>query len=46
MKYAFMSFSTPDLSLERTLNLARQYGYEEIEPQTDSSHAHGIKLCR
>ena len=44
MKYSFMSFSTPSLSLTDTLEVARRYGYEGIEPRLDSEHAHGIEV--
>lgn len=44
MKYAFMSFSTPEMSLAEMLQTARRYGYEGIEPRLDSSHAHGIEV--
>ena len=43
MKYAFMSFSTPDQSLEQMLETARRYGYDGIEPRLDSDHRHGIE---
>ena len=43
MKYSFMSFSTPTLSLAATLQAARQYGYEGVEPRLDADHAHGIE---
>lgn len=44
MKYAFMSFSCPDLSLSEMLNLAKQLGYDAVEPRAGSKHAHGIEL--
>jgi sugar phosphate isomerase/epimerase len=43
MKYAFMSFSTPHLSLEQMLKVAADYGYAGIEPRIASGHAHGIE---
>ncbi|NQU43847.1 sugar phosphate isomerase/epimerase [bacterium] len=43
MKYAFMTFSTPDLTLEETLKTARRYGYSGIEPRLVSKHRHGIE---
>ena len=42
-KYAFMSFSTPEQTLEQTLETARRYGYAGIEPRLDSEHRHGIE---
>lgn len=44
MKYAFMSFSTPDLSLSQMLEVADRYGYDGIEPRLDASHAHGVEV--
>ncbi len=44
MKYAFMSFSAPELSLERLLQTARDYGYDGVEPRLDSNHAHGVEV--
>jgi sugar phosphate isomerase/epimerase len=44
MKYAFMSFSTPRLSLSQMLDLARRYGYDGIEPRAGSGHGHGVEL--
>jgi sugar phosphate isomerase/epimerase len=44
MKYAFMSFSCPDLSLSEMLNLAKQLGYDAVEPRAGSKHVHGIEL--
>ena len=44
MKYAFMSFSTPQLSFDQMLSLAQALGYDAIEPRAGSNHAHGIEL--
>ncbi|MEM7029681.1 MAG: sugar phosphate isomerase/epimerase family protein [Chloroflexota bacterium] len=44
MKYAFMSFSCPDLTLDEMLALAKRLGYDAIEPRTGSNHKHGIEL--
>jgi sugar phosphate isomerase/epimerase len=44
MKYAFMSFSTPSLTLAETLAVAAKYGYAGIEPRLDADHAHGIEV--
>jgi sugar phosphate isomerase/epimerase len=44
MKYAFMSFSAPQLKLGELLELAAQVGYDGIEPRIGSNHAHGIEL--
>jgi sugar phosphate isomerase/epimerase len=44
MKYSFMSFSTPELSLSEMLEVARKYGYDGIEPRLDNNHAHGVEV--
>ena len=44
MKYSFMTFSTPELSLAEVLEVAREYGYDGIEPRLDAEHAHGIEV--
>ena len=44
MKYAFMTFSTPTLSLEEALDVATKYGYDAIEPRMDAKHEHGIEV--
>jgi len=43
MKYAFMSFSTPELTLGEMLALAKRAGYDGLEPRLVSKHAHGIE---
>ncbi len=45
MKYAFMSFSTPDSTLGEMIGIARRFGYDGIEPRLDSGHAHGIEVA-
>ena len=44
MQYAFMTFSTPQLTLPQCLTLASTLGYDAIEPRIDSDHAHGIQV--
>ena len=44
LKYAFMSFSCPTLTLDEMLALAKRLGYDGIEPRIDSGHAHGVEL--
>ena len=44
MKYAFMSFSCPKHSLDGMLALARQYGYDGVEPRVQAGHAHGLEM--
>ena len=45
MKYSFMTFSTPELSLADVLKTAKLYGYDGIEPRLDAKHAHGIEVA-
>ena len=44
MKYSFMSFSCPELSLDEMLSVAKRYGYDGIELRTASNHKHGFEL--
>jgi len=44
MKYAFMSFSCPELTLEQMMQTARRFGYDGIEPRLDAEHKHGIEV--
>jgi len=43
MNLAFMSFSCPELTLEAMLTMARDLGYDAVEPRVASKHAHGIE---
>lgn len=45
MKYAFMSFSTPESTLTEMIEIARRYGYDGLEPRIDLEHAHGIEVA-
>ncbi len=44
MKYAFMSFSTPELKLAEMCELAKRYGYDGVEPRLDAGHTHGVEV--
>jgi sugar phosphate isomerase/epimerase len=44
VKYAFMSFSTPECTLAQTIEIARRYGYDGLEPRLDLGHRHGIEV--
>jgi len=44
MKYSFMTFSCPQLSLKELLETAKRYGYDGIEPRIVSQHQHGIEM--
>ena len=44
MKYAFMTFSCPELNLDEALSAAKRYGYDGIEPRIVSGHRHGVEL--
>jgi sugar phosphate isomerase/epimerase len=46
MKYAFMTFSCPQVPLAEALALAARHGYDGLEPRTGGQHAHGIELER
>jgi predicted dehydrogenase/sugar phosphate isomerase/epimerase len=43
MNYSFMSFSTPELTLQEMFDTAIKYGYAGIEPRLGSGHKHGIE---
>jgi sugar phosphate isomerase/epimerase len=45
LKYAFGSFSQPAGSLAELLALARQAGYDGIEPRIGAQHGHGVELA-
>ena len=45
MKYAFMTFSTPELSLDDVVAAATQYGYDGVEPRLDAGHGHGVEVA-
>ena len=44
MKYSFMTFSCPELTLAEALAAAREYGYDGIEPRAESDHKHGVEI--
>jgi sugar phosphate isomerase/epimerase len=44
MKYAFMTFSCKDASLDEVLALARRTGYEGVELRSGGGHAHGVEV--
>ena len=44
MKYSFMTFSCPELSLQEVLSVAGRFGYDAIEPRIQAEHKHGIEL--
>lgn len=43
MKYSFMTFSCPELTLGEALQLAKKLGYDGIEPRISSKHKHGLE---
>jgi len=45
VKYAFMTFSVPEASLEQALALAKTHGYAGIEPRAEAKHGHGVELA-
>ncbi len=44
MKYAFMTFSTPEQTLDEMLATAKRYGYDGVELRIDNGHKHGVEL--
>jgi sugar phosphate isomerase/epimerase len=44
MRFAFMSFSTPEMNLQQMLSLAEELGYDGIEPRLDADHKHGVEV--
>ena len=44
MKFAFMTFSCPDLDLDQVLAMAREFGYDGIEPRVSANHQHGVEF--
>ncbi|HHY25044.1 MAG TPA: sugar phosphate isomerase/epimerase [Clostridiaceae bacterium] len=43
MKYSFMSFSGPELDLDKSFKIAKLYGYDGFEPRIEEGHMHGIE---
>jgi GNAT superfamily N-acetyltransferase len=43
MKFSFMSFSCPEADIKEFIGIAKQYGYDGIEPRLGSGHKHGIE---
>ncbi len=44
MKYAFMTFSTTEMTFAETLAAAKRFGYDGVEIRIDSKHKHGIEI--
>lgn len=44
MKYAFMTFSTTNQTLDEVLDTAKRHGYDGVEIRIDSGHKHGLEL--
>jgi len=45
MKYSFMSFSCPELTLDEMVAAAENYGYDGIEPRLDAEHKHCVEVA-
>jgi sugar phosphate isomerase/epimerase len=45
VQYAFMTFSTPELSLDRVCAVAAEYGYDGVELRLDAGHGHGVEVA-
>ena len=39
-----MSFSCPELTLDEMLSMAKEFGYDGIEPRISSNHQHGVEF--
>ena len=44
VKFAFMTFSTPELTLAENFEVAKRYGYDGIEPRLDQEHGHKVEV--
>ena len=44
MKYAFMTFSCPDLTLDAVLATAKRYGYDGVELRIQTKHGHALDV--
>jgi len=44
MKFAFMSFTCPEATLDEMIKMAEKYGYEGIEPRAQAEHKHGVEI--
>jgi sugar phosphate isomerase/epimerase len=44
MKYSFMTFSCPELSMSEVLALAKRFGYDGIEPRVEEKQNHGVEV--
>lgn len=44
MKYAFMTFSCPQWTLEEVLAAAQRYGYDGVELRVDANHNHSVEV--
>lgn len=43
MNFSFMSFSCPEADIKDFIGIAKQYGYNGIEPRIDAEHKHGVE---
>ena len=44
MRYAFMTFSTPDMSLDELIRFTADTGYDGVELRVEAKHRHGVEL--
>jgi sugar phosphate isomerase/epimerase len=44
VKYAFTTFSCPAATWTECLRLAKEHGYDGIEPRTEQKHEHGVEI--
>ncbi|HOQ28042.1 MAG TPA: sugar phosphate isomerase/epimerase, partial [Armatimonadota bacterium] len=43
MKISFMTFMTPEWTLDEVIAGARRHGYDGVEPRVTANHKHGIE---
>lgn len=43
MKYAFMSFSSPESSMEELFSMASKFGYDAVELRVAANHSHKVE---
>ncbi len=44
MKFSFMTFSCPELTLDQVLSMAKEFGYDGIEPRISANHQHSVEF--
>ena len=39
-----MTFSCPELTLDQVLSMAKEFGYDGVEPRIRANHQHGVEF--